>query len=49
MNTKTQFAPAVMFPLPMHHGVTVLLMTLTGILAISLVLHFMRSPKRDMF
>ena len=45
MNTKTHFAPAILFPLPMHHGVTVLLMTVTALAAVSLVVWMIRKPR----
>lgn len=46
---KTKFMPAVLFPLPVEQGLTVVLMTITALVAVSLVIYFIRAPKRELF
>lgn len=31
---KTKFAPAAIFPLPMHHGLTVFMLSVTALVAV---------------
>lgn len=50
METKTQFAPMVLLPLPMHSGLVVFGLALTAVLAVCIVIHMFRaSNNREIF
>lgn len=47
--TAAKFMPAILFPLPMHHGVAVFGLTVVVLIAVGILCHMFRKNDRELF